>query len=191
MRDRFQNLKLSMFTDPASPRTSFPKLKGRATEIRHLGPSLLRLWSEKMDQNSATHKQVRLALKASCAFEEVLGAHKTSVRLPASAVAEVQAATRSFLLCLTALATHHQAAGAKLFNVTIKCHYLAHAGDMASGLNPRLGWCYLGEDYMSKLKRLVASCLRGTPAPQVATKVLRKYLVAMHLRMAGLDAIRR
>lgn len=138
-----------------------------------------------MDGTNQQHKMVRLALKASCGIESVLDAHPRAVRLPEAAAREFQAAVRAFLLCSNALAGHFAAANLKLFNITIKFHYLAHCADQAQWMNPRLGWCYAGEDYMSKVKKTASSCLRGTPPEQVSAKMLRKYRMGMHFRFGA------
>lgn len=107
VRDRFGNMKLSMITSLASPWSAFPKLKGRASEVRSLGPVLLRLWESNMDQASTVHKQVRLALKAPCVAEDVLAAHKDAVRLPDAAISEIKRTIHAFLTSLTALGAHY------------------------------------------------------------------------------------
>ena len=184
VRDRFGNLKLSMFTSPESPWAAFPKLKGRASEVRSLGPALTRFWESQMDRGSAVHKQVHLALRASCALEDVLTLHKDDIRLPPTAAAEIKRAIHAFLTRLTALGAHFHNTGTKLFNITIKAHYLAHVAEISEWWNPRLGWCYAGEDYMNKVKKLAANCLRGTPAPLVSRKFLHKYALGMHIRLS-------
>lgn len=140
-----------------------------------------------MRAEDAQHKQVRLALRASCAVEQVLDAHPRDVRLPEGAANEFHRAVQAFLVCANALTVHYAALGEKRFNFTIKFHYLAHAAEQARSLNPRLGWCYAGEDYMAKVKRVAASCLRGTAANLVSAKVAKKYTLGMQLRMAGQD----
>ena len=181
--DRFQNLRLNMFLDPRSPHSTFPRLKGRAAEVRNLGPGLLAAFQQHMDSGSQVDKQIKLALKASVRFEEILTEHKDAVQLPESAVVELQSAVHAFLMCCSALAHKFREEGRPVFNVTVKFHYLAHAALQAKHLNPRLGWCYAGEDYMAKIKRVAASCLRGTPAHLVSGKMAAKYVQGMHARL--------
>ena len=45
----FQNLHLTMFCDPKSPAKSFPKLKGKAKEIKELAGALAWYWSMNMN----------------------------------------------------------------------------------------------------------------------------------------------
>jgi len=183
--NRFNNLKLSMFVNEGG----FPKLKGRAIEIRNLGPPLVEIWSNRMDGASPVHKQVRLALKASCAFDDVMDRSRHLNKLLAAEVLEIQKAVKAFLLCLTALGEHYHPRYIKLFNITIKCHYLAHIGLLAEYINPRLGWCYSQEDLMAKIKRLVSNCFRGTPPHLISAKNLAKYCLGMHLRFLGEHAV--
>lgn len=172
-----------MFTDPRAPNKKYPKLKGRGAEIRNLGEALLALWSAKMDARSIVHKQVRLALKASVAFERIIAEHKHSVKLPPAVAAELVKATDTFVICAYALQQHFLASDRKLFNVTIKFHYLCHLALSSVHLNPRLGWCYVGEDYMGKIKKVASSCLRGTPPHLVSAKIMRKYTLGLHMRL--------
>ena len=41
---RFANLKLSMFLNPTRPHADYPRLKGKANEIRHFIPALRHVW---------------------------------------------------------------------------------------------------------------------------------------------------
>jgi hypothetical protein len=186
--DRFNRIKLSMFTssdssNPRNPKFKFPKLKGRAIEVKHLGHPLMHVFQQKMDSESPVHKQLLLALKASCAMEEVLDAHPTEFKLPTLAADKFESAAMTFLLCINAVSHHFHTSGMKLFNITIKFHYLCHAAMLSRFQNPRLGWNYAGEDMMSKVKKLAASCLRGTPPQLVSAKILRKYTLGMSVRM--------
>lgn len=138
-----------------------------------------------MDKGIEQHRQIRVALKASVAVEAVLDAYPRAPALPAEAVSDLSNAIAAFLTCGNALSSHYASLGQKLFNVTIKFHYLAHAAAQAHHLNPRLGWCYAGEDYMSKVKRTAASTMRGTAPHLVSAKMLRKYSLGMHLRFSG------
>ena len=48
-KDGFQNLRVSMFTDPKSHATNFPKLKGKAKEIKELAQTLSWYWAAHMN----------------------------------------------------------------------------------------------------------------------------------------------
>ena len=71
--------------------------------------------------------------------------------------------------------------GRKLFSIMIKCHMLAHLALRAeAGCNPRTAWCFMGEDYMSHIRRLAAACARGTREAQLSSKLMDKYRWALH-----------
>ena len=65
----YGGLKLSMFVDPSEPRAQYPKLKGRAAEVRHLGDALYEVWCRHMDEDNTQHKWIRLGLKMSRRME--------------------------------------------------------------------------------------------------------------------------
>ena len=48
-----------------------------------------------------------------------------------------------------------------------KHHYFIHIALQAAYLNPRLGWNYADEDFMSVLKAMGESCSAGTAPTQI------------------------
>ena len=63
-------------TTATSHRNKFPKLKGRAAEIREVIPCLLDVWNEVANMECAHHMQVRTLLQCSCEMERIVDAHK-------------------------------------------------------------------------------------------------------------------
>ena len=179
----FNNMKRSMFTDPQKPRDKYLKLKGKAAEVKHLGPALLHAWSSIMDQECMRHKQIRLALRASVGMDAILDAHPQDIKLPPTAAEEFESCGFTFLACLTALGNHYASVGLKLFNITIKAHYLLHGVLNAKYINPRLGWCYGGEDYMHKMKILGQASCRATRSELIFSKMMTNYRWGMHFMM--------
>eukprot|EP00959_Pyramimonas_sp_CCMP1952_P474014 9502732-Pyramimonas_sp.AAC.1 len=68
----FSRLKLSMFTNPKAPRNDFPKLKGKAAEIKHLLPALAWVWRYWMDEDDASHRHIELGLRMSARIDAIL-----------------------------------------------------------------------------------------------------------------------
>ena len=193
---KFANLKLSMFTDPDEPMKTSPKMKGTASEVRALGPALLHVWERLVPTTDATpmwKRHVHLALKHSCRIEEILGANSESLTFDDDDAAAFAKSTFRMLLGYNAaraffaeeLPPDEQL---KLFNVTIKFHYMAHIGLLAKWYNPRVGWCYGGEDYMAKCKKLMASCVRGNSPADATRKFLDKYFIGMGIELCGADS---
>ena len=66
-----------------------------------------------------------------------------------------------------------------LFNVVIKNHYLAHIALISAYINPRLGWTFMGEDLMQKVRRIGGSCSSVNSLVGVGRKFTKHYLAGM------------
>lgn len=174
-----------MFCLRARPNFKFPKLKGRASEIRSLAAPLLLTWTEFMDPASLQHKQIRLLLQCSLRMEEILSETKHLNRITGAAHTELVQQCDHFLLCSTAVARHFNAEGIKVFNIVPKHHLLWHCCNQAQFLHPRLSWCYSGEDFMQHMRRLAQSVLRGTPANMISRKVAFKFVRGFTWRLTS------
>ena len=70
--DRYRNMKLGLFCKPSTPYSRFPKLRGKAVEVRNLGPPLSKIWGELMNPALPLHLQVAFLLKSSVKLEKTL-----------------------------------------------------------------------------------------------------------------------
>ena len=84
------------------------------------------------------------------------------------------------LLTYSAMARLAMERGDFRWSLVTKHHFMHHLGDQSKFLNPRTWWCYGFEDMMGKARTLGESCTNGTPALKVASRVLRKYMLAMN-----------
>ena len=171
-----------------------PKLKGRAAEVRAIGPALLHAWGKRAGTTDAAaalgltiggleYKQINAALNCCNEMERVLDDCKGHIKLDTDDYDNFSKFGFNFLVFFNALGhKFSEVYGKKLFNVTVKCHYLAHALLQAKWINPRLGWCYGGEDFMFHTRRLMASCCRGNKPAKAVSKFARHYRIAMHLQ---------
>ena len=175
---QFQNMKLSMFERGER----FPMLKGKGAEVRHLGRPLLRVFQQHMDAETRQHKQIKMALDFSVQIEEILDVHEDLYALPTDAAKELSDACYAFCGLVTAIGRHYHDAGIQYFNFTIKSHYLLHIALLSMVVNPRLAWCYKGEDFMQIVQKIIAASVRGTPAYSVEAKTLRKYANGLNLK---------
>ena len=115
--------------------------------------------------------RVMLALRCSRDLDAILDDHLEHVRLPEPVAADLL--DKTLLFCqLTSELTDVR--GHRLFNVTQKFHILIHCAMRAADMNPRLGWCWLGEDYMCRMRMLIGSCTRGVKPEDVGKKIVRK-----------------
>ena len=157
----------------------FPRLKGKAAELRHFGKPLLHAFDQLMDRGDRVHRQIRLGLVYSINIETILDDHADDFRLPPDAATQLNTQIMNLLTIQNALARHFQDAGILLFHTTIKSHYLLHIGLKADQLNPRMSWCYSGEDLMQQTKLLIQGSQRGNPPQSIAPKVMLKYIMAL------------
>ena len=180
---------MSMICNVAAPLDHFPKLKGRAAEVKALGPALVHIWDMYRTRGDVVHDQIALGLQCSVRLDEILSTYKSSFNLPNHVATTFRKTGMIFLTIQNALGVHFtSAAGGALFlfDVTIKSHVLCHLLLLAAFINPRMGWCYAGEDYMQKVKRLASACARGVPAPLVCNKMVSKYRVALHFMFTNM-----
>lgn len=177
---RFSQLRLSMFH--AAP-GKFPFLKGKAAEVRNIVPALQHVFGAMMDASNREHQQVKLGLDMAVRAEEILDEHATEYCLPLGAQQEFAKSLTSLIQLQSALGHHFHGKGAFLFHFTIKSHYALHIALISRYINPRLGWCYAGEDMMNKVQSLARASLRGTRAHNVSATLMRKYAFALGLGM--------
>ena len=178
---RFGSLRVSMYSKPME----FAHLKGKASELRHFGPALLAAFDSQYDREDRTQRQMRLGLQYSIRIEEILDENADAWRLSDEAAALLQTTIQNFLTIQTALGRHFQAQGLLLFHTTIKSHYLLHIGLNSARLNPRLSWCYSGEDMMQRVRKLIQGAQGGTPPDRIVGKVMDKYAMALAYAIFG------
>jgi hypothetical protein len=170
-----------MFCDPASPHKTFPKLKGKAAEVKHIMPALLWAWRKVMD-GSDLHNQVELLLQCSVFMDDAMDSNKDCDVLPAAVAHNFKQAGFALNSCMNSLQSHYANLGANaefLFNIVPKNHYLQHICLGAAYLNPRMASCYMGEDMMHQMRRLSAGCVRGNGPKQAGNKLMQWYAVGL------------
>jgi hypothetical protein len=183
----FQGITLNMFSVANDPEGKYPKLKGQAGEIKHLGPALLFVFRANHRQGFLQDIQTFLMLEKFCRLDAILDDHPSTVfpRLPLAAAAEFERVAFEAASLQNALAAYYSGPPdpKPLFNITIKSHYMVHIAVMAKFSNPRISMCYGGEDYMKHMKQLVAASIRGMKAADVSKKLADKQAAAMHIEM--------
>ena len=179
----FGALTLGMFCDKDKPHSQYPKLKGKAAEIKAFLRPLKLLWQSCSDQAQVVHLQVQLALQASVRLDEIADGHSEAHTLVGNELHDFRSALSQLLLCFNAIVKHYEDEGLKVFNLTIKCHFMAHLESQVQWLHPRHSWCYSGVDFARHLRDLTKICTPGLGPMAVPTKVLSRYTLAMHTAM--------
>jgi len=159
----------------------FPKLRGKASEVRHLAKPLASLWRQHMNKNLLTHRQVDLYLRLNIQFESILGDHSRHFALPPAArTAFVDCAFSMMQLC-SQLATHFIDEAIPMFDMTSKVHMVVHIALLSKWINPRCAWCFRGEDMMQKVQFLLQSCVRGNHGALCFRTMVAHYRLGLHL----------
>ena len=132
-----------------------------------------------MDAKNEQHRDVRLAQRASAGLEDIIDQNARAYRLQGQPAFKFAHPCFLYVGAVSNLGMHYHARGMWLFHFTIKFHYLLHIGLDCTEINPRVGWCYGGEDMMRIVKIVVQSCARGTAPQALVGKVGKKYMVGL------------
>ena len=175
VRYRYLN-KLTMFVR----KKKCPKLRGKACEIKYFGDVLLALWKKYMNGAIKVHQQVLLMLRLNCKLESLISEHKHEVTFPGPAAKEFQEAAFHMCSLQQVVANHFEEDGHSLFATTSKNHMLLHIAMLSKDINPRICWCFTGEDMMHKCQVLLQACVRGNRNPQATVKAATHYRLGLH-----------
>ena len=154
---------------------TFPRLKGKAAEIKAIVPAVLELCSSKMDLMNAQHKLIIMGLTMMTTIETILDESALVYKSSDASAKKFEQSCWKFVQINSALASYFHPRNQVLFHHTLKHHYMLHLGIAARHINPRLGWCYQGEAFMKVVKQIVSSSQHGAGPSRVAPKCMRKY----------------
>ena len=151
LHGHYCNLHIGMFTKRATPNSNYPKLRGRACEIKMLGLPLVSVWQHYHDPTSVVHGQIRMMLQASVRLETILSETSDCNVVPPGPYARLMTACNNLLVLYSAVHQHYAGLGMLMFNVIPKLHLLYHACEMSQYLHPKLTWCYIGPSVIQVL----------------------------------------
>ena len=156
---------------------AFPRLKGKAAEVRHFGGGLMYAFETYMDTADPVHRMIHEALSASVTMEEVLDTCRTANHLGPVIGKHMIDAAFTLAQRVTQLRRHfHSIPGQPpLFRFTTKMHILLHIALLSPHIHPRHGWCWQGENFMQKAQCLIQSVFNGTPTTAVEPLAMVKY----------------
>ena len=182
-RFRYLN-RLSMFVRKQGAH----KLRGKAAELKGLGPALLSAWLHFAPQDDNTYRKITLMLKLNCSMEQILNDNREELSLPEKDAKQFKVSAFGMCQLQLQLQEHHKSQGnAKLFSVSPKCHFLCHIASLAGCISPRQVWCFLGEDAMRRVQTVARACSRRVGNKEVTTKMLRRIRISMHLLYSRME----
>ncbi len=119
VENRYGQMRMTMFTS-----SSQPKMKGKAAEIKDLGPVVVRLWLKYYNKRVEVHRQILAVLEASAHLDEILTDHPTDFVLPDAAAEDL--ISTGFIMCSIQYAVfqHFKALDMPLFGLTAKAYLL-------------------------------------------------------------------
>ena len=182
---QLHGLTINMFVDKSRPHAQQPFLSGlaKAAISRHLVPILRDFWQENYDASLLEHRQILGMLDALVSIYESF--HVDTFMLSADQVRSLQQSVDDFLDRYRWL---HAQSGAFRWAEYPKFHGLQHIRDQAACQNPRWGWTYIDEDWMSLAKSLCRSCLYGTASHVAMPKLVEKWTLGFFARVARQEA---
>ena len=129
VKNRYGNIRQTMFTAKAGP-----KLKGKAGEVKDLGPVMHKIWLKYYNKELDLHKSIEYMLRVSAHLDKILDDYPTEFVLPDTAAEDLIVSGFTYMAVWADVQEqlkHH-----KLFGLTSKAHLLMHCC-----LLSRL-WCY-------------------------------------------------
>ena len=182
VRYRFLN-KLTMFTR----KKDGPKLRGKASEVKYVIPAIVALWQKHMSRGVYVHRQILLMLKLNAKLESMLNQHVGSNKLPEPDATVFEQTAFAMARLQSEVARHYSGEAVKLFSITSKTHFVCHDAMLARHMNPKLVWCFGGEDYMHKSQKLAQSCTRGVSQTACTVKLASHYRVGLDLELQEME----
>ena len=180
---QFTNLGLSSFVDTNKPRHMFPRLKGKAAEIKDVTPAILDAWLALAPRGYTDRKLVETLLVTLVEAQDLLHESSKELMLPLDEAAKFQNLIDKFLATYQRVSFAAEEKGDFLWNNPTKFHHFWHLARKAKFLHPRRTNTYVDEDFVGKIKTLVFSCSAGSEMHQVTLKMAEKYRWGMHFLM--------
>ena len=82
--NRYGAMRMTMFTT-----ASQPKLKGKAAEVKDMGPVAVLLWRKYHNPLLAVHRKILVVLEGSAHLDKILTDHPSDFALPEAAAADL------------------------------------------------------------------------------------------------------
>ena len=161
------------------------KLRGKAAEVKNVGLVVLNLWQQYHNGAVEVHRMVLAMLKMNVKMESILADHKHENHFSPMAAEQFQAAAFQMGHLNHLIANHFEKEEGvpNVCNMTAKLHMVMHCAQYSGALNPRLVWCFSGEDYMRFMKTLGQQCCKGLQPQDVCTKMVQHWRLGMHFHL--------
>lgn len=181
-KNRLTNLKISMFSDAGKPWANWANLGIKAGESKHLLPALLpvlRKLFEKSNEPCEEHM-----LLAATSLEKLVDLwDQSGTFLTQREYEKSLHLGGTFLNSYSYLNNWSLEKDRKSFHIVPKHHSFLHLLWGAKHLNPRIAWCFAGEDFVGQISKLGHSVSMGVSATRLSLKIAPKYRILIHLHL--------
>ena len=182
---QLSRLTLSMFSNPAAPRSKQPQLSStcKAAESRNLVAVLLCIFRGLCRRGNTEDSHILAVMESLNTYYQILSRHKTALTIPVVDQRTLERALWTLNRRYSALEAWAIGLGLLRWGTTIKFHMALHIAFQSKFTNPSLTWTYMDEDFMSIVKAVGESCAEATPAHKIFPKLCQRYLVGMGVRI--------
>lgn len=179
-KSRMTNMKLSMFCDPQKPWARHPVMDCKGAEARHLLPALTPVIQVAFADTM--HACERNMITAATSLEKLVRLWDDMGVFPTAAEYKQSLCLASaFLQSYDWLNKWSLEKDRMSFHVVAKHHSFLHLVWDSQYLNPKLHWCFKGEDFVGQISKLTHSVSMGVSSVRLSTKVAPKYRILIHL----------
>jgi hypothetical protein len=105
---------------------SAPKLRGKAAEVKDLGPIMVAVWGKFKNPRITLHENIAVVLAGSAHLDKILSEHPGEFVLPEDAAKDLLSTAHVMMSTWYGLARHFQTTDVPLFGITAKAHLLLH-----------------------------------------------------------------
>ena len=177
---QYSSLALSSFIDVKKSKTSYPRLKGRGSEVKNrVGPMLAVFRKFGHGWEHAGH--ATLGLESLGKLNFMLDDYKGDAFLPVGKALEFRVIMDTFLSAYTKLGNAADESDDLCFSAVPKLHWAWHLAYRAYWLNPRRVACFLDEDFVKYMKQLASRCGCSTQLHRVPLFLMEKYRYGVEL----------
>lgn len=119
---RYGFMRQTMFTTKSQP-----KLKGKAAEVKDMGPVMVLIWKKYHNPNLLIHLKILVVLEGSAHCDEILENHPSHFALPTAEADDLIATAFIYLSTWYEVFNHFKDLDLPLFGLTGKAHIMLHA----------------------------------------------------------------
>jgi hypothetical protein len=169
------------------------RLRGKASELRHLGRALLHAFRAVLaldlagwtNEQRDLHQLILTGIELNIELDVILD-ENSGWRIHGLAYRQLVQKAHDFACLYNELARRTAAMEHELFQITIKLHHLLHLARSSCHMHPKATWCFAGETFMKICKKLMATCTRSHTPWEATGKFCQKYRYALHYLFTGL-----